>query len=140
MKLQAVFPLALLALPLAAQSTSSAKPVSATEGVFEHLQAKNRSRLFLDAPSPRGEHYVYFDDYNLSTGEELSPEIQVRPETRSVNTIVHTFTPSRICSPGSEISIGTVRLRDAQLALQGIRLKTILDLKQPLEIEVRERR
>lgn len=140
MKLQVLFPIAIFALPLAAQSTSSAKPASTTEGVFERLQVKNRSRLFLDTPSPRGEHYVFLDDYNLATGEELSPEIQVRPETRGVTTVVHTFTPSRICSPGSEVSIGTVRLRDAQLALRGIRLKTIFDLKQPLEIEVRERR
>lgn len=139
MKLYILFPLAIFALPLAAQTTSTARPATTTEGVFERLQVKNRSRLFLDTPSPRGEHYVYLDDYNLNSGEGLSPEIQVRPGTRGVTTVVHTFTPSRICSPGSEASIGTVRLRDAQLALRGIRLKTILDLKQPLEIEVRER-
>lgn len=138
-KLQVFFSLVIFALPLAAQSTSPAKLPITTEGVFERLQVKNRSRLFLDTPSPRGEQYVYLDDYNLNSGEGLSPEIQVRPGTRGVTTVVHTLTRSRLCSSGNEASIGTVRLRDAQLALRGIRLKTILDLKEPLEIEVRER-
>jgi hypothetical protein len=137
-KLYILFPLAIFALPLAAQNASTIRPASATEGVFERLQVKNRGRLFLDTPSPRGEHYVYLDDFNLNSGEGLSPEIEVQPGTRGVTTVVHTFTPSRLCSPGSDTSIGTVRLRDAQLALRGIQLRTILDLKQPLEIEVRE--
>lgn len=139
MKLHVLFPIAIFALPLAAQDASTIRPASTTEGVFERLQVKNRSRLFLDTPSPRGEHYIYLDDSNLNSGEGLSPEIRVRPGTRGVTTVVHTFTPSRLCSPESDTSIGTVRLRDAQLALRGIQLRTILDLEQPLTVEVRER-
>lgn len=138
-KLYILFLLAIFALPLAAQDSSTVRPASITEGVFERLQVKNRSRLFLDTPSPRGEHYVYLDDFNLNSGQGLSPEIQVQPGTRSVTTVIHTFTPSRLCAPGSDTSIGTIRLRDAQLALRGIQLRTIFDLEQPLEIEVRER-
>jgi len=139
MKLQVLFPLVVFALPLAAQSTSPTRLPSTTEGLFERLQAKNRSRLFFDTPSPRGEQYVYLDDRNLNSEEGLSPEIKVQPETRGVTTVVHTLTPSHIFSSESEASIATVRLRDAQLAPRGIRLKTLLDLKEPLEIEVRER-
>jgi len=133
-----LFPLAILALPLAAQDRSTIRPASTTEGVFERLEVKNRSRLFLNMPSPRGEHYVYLDDFNLNSEEGLSPEIQVQPGTRGVTTVVHTFTPSRLCLP-DDTAIGTVRLRDAQLAPRGIQLRTIFELQQPLEIEVRER-
>jgi hypothetical protein len=120
--------LALFALPLAAQQSS----------IFDRLQAKNRSRMFLDTPSPRGVHYVYIDDSNLNSGIGLNPEIRVQPGTRGVTTVVHTFTRARLCSEG-DFSIGTIRLLNAQLAQRGILLQTIFDLNQPMEIQVLER-
>ena len=138
MRLYILVPLAIVALPLAAQESSTSGPASTTEGVFERLLVKNRAPLFRDTPSPRGEYYIYLNDFNLNSGEGLSPEVQVRPGTRGVTTVVQTFTPSRL-SLESDASIGTVRLRDTQLAPRGVQVKTILDLQQPLEIEVRER-
>jgi hypothetical protein len=129
MKLYLPCLLALFALPLAAQQAS----------IFERLQAKNLSRVFLDTPSPRGEHYVYLDDANLNSGVGLNPEIRVQPGTRGVTTVVHTFTRARLCSAEGDFSIGNIRLLNAHLAQRGIQLRTIFELNQPVEIEVRDR-
>ena len=136
MKIHALLLLVGFALPLAAQESST---IGTAEGIFGRLEVKNRSRLFVDNPSPSGQHYVYLDDYNLNSGVGLDPEIRVQPETRGVTTVVHTWTRTRISSAQGDFSIGTVRLLDAQRALRGIQVRTIFDLNQPLEIEVRER-
>lgn len=131
-----------LPFQLAAQTSS---PTSATESAgasivtFERLEAKNRSRFFSDLPSPGGEHYIYLDDYNLNTGDGLSPEIQVQPQTRRVTTVVTSFTPIRLNRATGEASIGTVRLRNAEASPRKIQIKTTLDLKYPIRIQVRER-
>lgn len=127
MKLYLPCLLALFALPLAAQQSS----------IFDRLQAKNRSRMFLDTPSPRGVHYVYIDDSNLNSGIGLNPDIRVQPGTRGITTVVHTFTRARLCSEG-DFSIGTIRLLNSHLAQRGIQLRTTFELSQPLEIEVLE--
>ncbi len=128
--------------PLAAQtlSSSSATELSAAAATtFERLQAENRSRLFSDIPSPRGEHYVYLDDSNLGSGEGIAPEIQVQPGTRSVTTVINAFTPNRLRLAGDEASIGTVRLLEADAASREIHLKTRVNLQHPLRVRVRVR-
>lgn len=130
----------LFAGPLLAQE---APPLVTTDpsdvGVFDQLRAKNRSRLFKGLPSPRGDHYVYIDDANLASGQGLSPEIQLQPNSRSVEVVVHTLTPNQVSLAGDEASIGTVRLRQAESAPRQIEVKTTIDLQQPLRVRVRER-
>ncbi len=135
-----VLPLAITS-QVAAQSTlpTAVEAMGATPTTFEMLKTKNRSRFYFERPDPRGTHHVFLDDYNLNSGNGLSPEIQAQPGTRRVTSIVSSLTPSRLDLTSSEVSIGTVRLRGSAATTREIYVDSILNLKQPLRVRVRER-
>ena len=130
----------LFASPLLAQEASPLVTTAPSAvGVFDQLQAKNRSRLFQNLPDPRGNHYVYIDDANLASGQGLSPEIQLQNDSRGVKVVVHALTSNQVSLAADEASVGTVRLRETASAPRPIEVKTTIDLQQPLHVRVRER-
>lgn len=104
---------------------------------FARLEAKNRSRIFSDRPSPSGERFLYLDDHNAINGE-LSPEIEIEVGTRQITTVVNLFSTNRMWIPSEdEALVGTVRLRDSEGYQVGI--KTTINLVQPLRVVIRRR-
>lgn len=146
-----------LPLPVMAQPSgelSVGESMGASTGIYQLLEAKNRSRLFSSAPSPGGELYIYLDDHTLLSGGDLSPEIGVPPGTRSVNAVVNLRSSNRLRSrTEDEASIGTVQLRETSSEACGSplgtvclresdsaprlrRVTTIINLTQPLQVEL----
>ena len=139
------FILSLLPMVMAFQAIAQSPAGRSTAGsagtvvAFERLQAKNRARLFSEIPDPRGQVYNYLDDSSLASGEGLSREVRPKAGTRGVTTVVNAFTSNRLTLSESESSIGTVRLRGADIAHREVQVKTHFNLQQPLRVRVRER-
>jgi len=124
---------------LVAQTASAVQEGEASLSVYERMRAKNRARVFSDVPSPRGEQYIYLDDQDLRMLESINPEVTVDGKTRTIVTVVHSYTPSRVVAGGDEVSIGTLRILKSEDMPRKFQLKTFVELGQPLVIEVRER-